>query len=93
MFLTMAEKTTLIKSTLNFLPNHIMQYFHIPTNIINKLNRYQRNFLWGTTDIRKKLHLLKWEQITTPTIKGGLSIQNLRTKNYASLASLAWRTF
>lgn len=45
-FMTMAGHTTLIKSTLNAIPNPVMQYIAIPQSIINKMKQYQRNFLW-----------------------------------------------
>lgn len=92
-FLNMVGRATLITSTLNTLPNHVMQYIHIPTTVINKMEHYQRNFLWGATIIRKKLHLIKWKKITTTKEKGGLNIQNLRTKINTLLASLARRIF
>ncbi|OIT00921.1 putative ribonuclease h protein, partial [Nicotiana attenuata] len=91
--LTMAGRATLIKSTLNNLPNHIMQYIHIPASIIKKMDKYQRNFLWGTTTTRKKLHLFKWRTVTQPIEMGGLGIQTLQQKNAALLGSLAWRAF
>lgn len=45
----LAGRATLIKSTLNQLPNHIMRYIHIPAHILNKMDQYQWNFLRGTT--------------------------------------------
>lgn len=92
-FMTMAGRTTLIKSTLNALLNHVMHYISIPQSIINKMEQYQRNFLWDTTATRKKMHLIKWVRITSPNELGGLGIQQLRPKNNALLASLAWRLF
>lgn len=89
----MAGRTTLVKSILNSLPNHVMQYISIPRSIIHKIEQYQRNFLWGTTQTRKKLHLLNWQSITAPKDSGILGTQQLRHKNNALLASLAWRIF
>lgn len=40
-FLAKAGRTTLICSTLNHLPNHIMQYLTIPSHILSHLTRYQ----------------------------------------------------
>lgn len=57
------------------------------------MEQYQRNFLWGSTTTRKKIHLVKWETITQPIEKGGLGIQSLQQKNTALLGSLAWRAF
>lgn len=92
-FLTMAGQTILINVALNCLPNHVMQLIKIPTNIITKLERYQRNFLWGTTPQKCKLHLIKWATVQLPKAQGELGIQNLHHKNNALLGSLAWRLF
>lgn len=70
-----------------------MQYINIPPPIITRMNQYQRNFLWGTTTTRKKIHLLKWDIITPSKELGGLGIQNLEIKSAALLAKLAWRIF
>lgn len=52
-----------------------------------------RNFLWGTTPLKRKIHLVNWKQITTPRLLGGLGIQRLELKNNALLAGLSWRLF
>lgn len=87
--LTMAGRTTQIKSTLNILPDQVMQYTKTPKEVISTMDHYQRNFLWG----KKKLHLLKWNTIQKPKCQGGLGIQNLTIKNNAFLGDLAWRLF
>lgn len=70
---------TRIRSTLNTFPNHIMKYIFIPKNILSHLNRYQRNFLYGTTAQKRKLHLIKWNKVTRPKSEGGLGIEQLDT--------------
>ncbi|KAH0730653.1 hypothetical protein KY285_001563 [Solanum tuberosum] len=82
--LAAAGRATLIRSTLNCLPNHVMQLIKVPDHIIDKMERCERSFYWGTTPTHKKLHLLKWCRITQPKDSGGLGIQDLRTKNKAS---------
>lgn len=78
----MVGRTTLIKVTLNRLPNYVMQLIKLPTNITNQLELYQQNFLWVTTP---QVHLIKWETIQSPKECGGLGIQNLSDKNNALL--------
>ncbi|KAK6778034.1 hypothetical protein RDI58_024752 [Solanum bulbocastanum] len=70
-----------------------MQLIKVPDHIIDKMERCERNFYWGTTPTHKRLHLLKWSCITQPKDSGGLGIQDLHTKNKALLASTAWRLF
>ncbi|KAF3662984.1 hypothetical protein FXO37_12216 [Capsicum annuum] len=57
------------------------------------MEAYEQNFLWGTTSTKRKLHLLKRLDVTTPKDTGGLGIQRLTTNNLAMLASSAWRVF
>lgn len=85
--LSMAGRTTLIKPTLNPQPNYVMQYIEIPTQVVTRMNRYQRNFLWGTTECKKKIHLIKWSVVQKPKHQSGLGIQNLATKNKALLGN------
>lgn len=75
--LTIADRTTLIKATLNPIPNHLMQIMSLPTNIIQRLESYEKYFLWGSTSRKKKLHLINWETVTSPKEQRGLGIQKL----------------
>lgn len=91
--LTLAGRATLIKSTLNSIPNHLMQLIKIPNYIIQRMEQYQKNFLWVSNAQRKRMHMVKWEVITTLKSQGRLGIQKLKAKNLALLASTAWRLF
>lgn len=75
--LTIVDRTTLIKATLNPIPNHFMQIMSLTTNIIQRLESYEKYFLWGSTSRKKKLHLINWETVTSPKEHGGLGIQKL----------------
>lgn len=68
-----------------------MQYIQLPKLVVKQLERYQCNFHWEITPIRKKLQLLKWSKVVTPKIQGGLEIQSLKLKNKPLFASQAWR--
>ena len=45
----------------------------------------------GTTNEKRKLHLVGWTKIITTKENGGLGIQAARAKNIALLAKLNWR--
>lgn len=57
-----------------------MQIIQLPSYVIARLEQYQKNFLWGTTSQKKRLHMIKWEVIMTPKNEGGLGIQKLKEK-------------
>ncbi|KAH0672800.1 hypothetical protein KY290_025033 [Solanum tuberosum] len=89
----MAGRTILVQSTLNSIPNYHMQYFKIPQKILHSINKIQRDFIWGSSQRKKKIHYLNWKTITTPKQLGGLGLRDVISKNKAILSGLAWRMF
>lgn len=65
-----------------------MQINFLPPKLITKIDRLQRNFLWGTTDQKRKIHLINWDKCTSPKSEGGLGIQKLIPKNKSILTCL-----
>ena len=57
------------------------------------MDRVNRNFLWGTTNEKRKIHLVGWNKIIKSKEEGELGIQAARGKNIALLAKLNWRMF
>lgn len=92
-FLNIAGRTTLVKSTLGHMATHLMQYIKLPCYVTNHLDRVQRNFIWGTTNSTKKLHMINWDTVVKNKELGGLNIQKSRVKNDAMLTKLAWRLY
>lgn len=54
----------MVKSTLGCLPQFYMSMFKMPETVVKKLEKIQRQFLWGDTTNKKKLHLAGWEKMT-----------------------------
>lgn len=67
-----------------------MQINLLPPKLIHKLKQIQRNFLWGSTDQKYKLHLINWDKISTPKSEDDLGIQKLSQKNKALLTNFLW---
>ena len=80
-----------MKSMMSAIPNHVMQGAALPNHLCDKLDKINRNFLWGSTNEKRKMHLVGWEKIIRPKEEGGLGIQPARAKNVALLAKLNWR--
>ena len=78
---------TLLKSTLSSLPTYFLSLFTIPTHVANKIEKLQRDFLWGDP----KTHLLGWDKMCMPIANGGLGIRKLTTFNKALLGKWLWR--
>jgi ribonuclease HI len=55
------------------------------------LDKLNRNFLWGDTTEKKKIHLLNWSKVCTPKANGGLGLKRAADMNQAMLAKASWR--
>ncbi|OMO53258.1 reverse transcriptase [Corchorus capsularis] len=63
--LSHAAKTTLINSSITATAGYYMQAAAFPVSTLNDIDRAARNFLWGSTNDSRKLHLINW--IWSPT--------------------------
>ena len=92
-FLSFVGRLVLVKSVMSSIPNYVMQGVALPSHLCEKLDKISRDFLWGTTKKKKKMHLVGWNKIIKPKEEGGLGIQATNAKNIALLAKLNWRMF
>ncbi|XP_004301578.1 PREDICTED: uncharacterized protein LOC101313223 [Fragaria vesca subsp. vesca] len=53
--LNMAGRLTLIQSVTSAIPNYAMQTTKFPVSLCDRLDKLNRNFLWGDVDDKKKL--------------------------------------
>ena len=87
LYLSKGGRLMLLKSTLSSLPTYFLSLFTIPTHEANKIEKLQRDFLWGDS----KTHLVGWDKICAPIANGGLGIRKLTTFNKALLGKWLWR--
>ena len=73
-FLSFVGRIVLIRSVMTVLPNHVMQGVALPSQLCEKLDKINRDFLWGSSTEKKKLHLVGWSKIIRPKEEGGLDI-------------------
>lgn len=71
-----------------------MQTVVLPPNVCERLY-VARDFLWGSKQGERKLHLISWEVVCQPKKCGGLRIRPAiaRWTNLAMMSKLAWRLF
>lgn len=90
-YLSLAGRITLAKSTVSTMTTYAMQTAKIPKTICDSLSKQTRNFIWGSTDEQRKVHLLSREKLQRPRDQGGLGIRSARQSNSAFLTKLGWR--
>ena len=89
--LSLAGRVTLIKAVTSALPVYIMQSVKLPGDICDRLDKINRNFLWGHTEAKKTIHLINWDTVCMPKRCGGLGIKKTKDMNQALLAKVGWR--
>ena len=84
-------RITLIKAALANLPIYFMSLFKFPVEVIKRIEKLQRDFLWHGHEKKKKFHLIKWSQVCKSKEDGGLGIRTLKETNLALLGKWLWK--
>lgn len=88
--LSLARHLTLINTITTAIPTHVMQCTLLPTKVCKEMDKINRNFLWGETTQKRKIHLLSWQTVMTPKRIGGLGIKKSLHRSKAFLAKRLW---
>jgi hypothetical protein len=91
MYLSKGGRITLIKSTLSSLPTYFLSLFPIPRTVAMRIEKLQRDFLWGSEDGVHKFHLLSWANVCSPIRFGGLGLRRIAVFNKVLLGKWLWR--
>ena len=84
-YISKGGRITLIKSTLASIPLYQRSLFRMPKIVARRLEKLQRDFLWGRGNLERKVHLVNWEVVCAHKEKGGLGIRKLALLNKALL--------
>ncbi|KAI5324585.1 hypothetical protein L3X38_033658 [Prunus dulcis] len=66
-----------------------MQTTKLPISVCNALDQLNRNFFWGSSEKKYKIH--QWDLACRPKVKGGLGFEKTASMNQALLAKIGWR--
>ena len=89
--LSPAGRRVLIDSASTPIVEYYMQCCALPVKVCQAVDKLHRDFLWGSTEEKRKLHLVNWNTVTLTRDRGGLGMVEMQSRNEAYLAKLCWR--
>ena len=90
-YISKGGRVMFIRSTLSSLPIYYLSLFQMSQRVCARLERIQRQFLWGGSDLDKKVSLVSWATVCTDKRKWGLGIKIFSKMNKALLCKWNWR--
>ena len=67
-------------------PIYFMSLFYLPRKVRLRLEKIQRDFLWGGGALEQRPHFVRWNLVCLERKKGGLGVRNLVLMNKALLS-------
>jgi hypothetical protein len=80
----------LVKSTISSLPVYFLSLFPIPASANRRIEKLQREFLWGGMGDVVKFPLVNWKTVCQALYCGGLGVKNHTVLNQALLGKWLW---
>ena len=86
--LTLVVRIILAKFVLTATPSYSMQSTLLPVSLCNNIDKRVRNFLWGSSHEKRRIHVANWDTVTIAKEYRGLGIRNMRSIFMAKLGCL-----
>ena len=89
--LSKVGRLVLAKSAFAPIAEYYMQCHNLPAKVCDSIDKMMRDFIWGSTEERRRMHMVRWSIVTLPKELGGLGLYSMKHRNEAILAKLCWR--
>lgn len=83
-------RLTLMQSVSSQMAIFAMQHVQIPVGVCREIERLQRDFIWGSSNEKRRLHALNWDTLCMPKNQGGYGFREMQSMNKALLGRLVW---
>lgn len=90
-FSSFTGRITLTRSALSSIPVYSMSTLALPSSVCNGIDKICRGFLWGSSNLHKRIHKVAWKEVIKPKKLGGLGVKSMKDLNSALIAKLCWR--
>lgn len=81
----------MVRSVLGNLPTYYPSLFVAPEGVLETLQKICRQFLWGSTEGKRKIYWKSWDNITASKENGGLGVGSIKSLNISLIVKWLWR--
>lgn len=65
--------------------------FILPQSVLQEVDKKCREYLWGSSEDKRKTTLVAWDKVCVPKKFGGLNIKGSKLWNVTSVGKLLWQ--